>query len=341
MKSRREFLKKTTVAATTFGIFSQWAMATPTRDKLGEILPLRQIVRGGEKTTAFCLGGWHMGNTEDPKHAQALLERAMELGVRFYDNATVYHSGRSEKYMGQFLSPKYREQVFIMTKSASRNGPAAAKDLDASLKNLRTDYLDLWQIHSIATPEDVDNRLKEGVLDVFLEAKEKGKTRYIGFTGHTNPTTNLYFLKILKERGIEFDTSQMPLNICDPSFESFQQQVIPTLLDREYGIIAMKTMAGGSMMAKRIDTTPKDIATEQIPNVLGETGVTYAEAHQYVYTLPISSLCSGCLTIDELEHNVGVLKNLKKLSKDDMEKLEMKVKPYAGPIVENYKRVFS
>ena len=160
---------------------------------------MRRIVRNGEKTTAFCLGGWHMGFSENPKNAERILERAMELGVRFYDNATVYHKGRSEKYVGQFLTPKYREQVFIMTKSASRNGPDAAKDLDQSLANLQTDYVDLWQIHTISTPEDVDNRLKEGVLDAFLEAKEKGKTRYIGFTGHTNPATNMYFLNILSQ----------------------------------------------------------------------------------------------------------------------------------------------
>ena len=269
-----------------------------------------------------------------------MIERAMELGVRFYDNATVYHQGRSEEYMGRFLTPKYREQVFIMTKSASKNGPAAAKDLDNSLAAMKTDYIDLWQIHTVSTTEDVDNRLKEGVLDVFLEAKAQGKTRYIGFTGHTNPKTNLYFLNILKERGLEMDTSQMPLNICDPSFESFQHQVVPTLVEQEYGIIAMKTMAGGSMMAKRIDTTPKDIETKQIPDVLSQTGVSFAEVHQYVYTLPISSLCSGCLTIEELEHNVGVLRNLKELSKGDMQQLEEKVKPYSGPIVENYKRVF-
>ena len=128
--------------------------------------------------------------------------------------------------------------------------------MEESLKALKTDYVDLWQIHTFTTPEDVDNRLKAGVLDVFLEAKQQGKARYIGFTGHQNPKTHLHFLKKLDEMGIEMDTVQMPLNVCDPSFESFEKNVLPVLLQKKYGIIAMKTMAGGSMMGDRIDTTP-------------------------------------------------------------------------------------
>jgi uncharacterized protein len=338
METRREFLKKTT-ALSAMGLLSNWAMASTTADKLGKVLPMRQIVRNGEKSTAFALGGYHAGIPEPPE-AERLIERAIELGVRFFDNARVYHRGRSEEFYGRFLTPKYRENVFIMTKSASRNAADVKKDLDLSLSAMKTDYLDLWQIHTFTTKEDVDNRLREGVLDVFLEAKEQGKTRYIGFTSHQNPSTIIYFLDILKERGLEMDTCQMPLNVCDPNFESFQYGALPALLDREYGVIAMKTMAGGSMMGKRIDTTPREIATEDIPDVVGKTGITYAQLHQYVYALPVSSLCSGCDTLQKLEDNVAVLNKLKKLSKDDMTRLESMVKPFAGYHVENYKRVF-
>ena len=131
----------------------------------------------------------------------------------------------------------------------------------------------------------------------------------------------------------------MPLNILDPSFESFQNLVLPVLLDRGYGVIAMKTMAGGSMMGKRIDLTPKEIKTSDIPDVVQKSGVNRAQLHQYVYSLPISSLCSGCLTVQEIEENIQVLKNLKKLNEDDMHQLVAMGKPYAGYIVENYKRV--
>ncbi|MEM9673428.1 MAG: aldo/keto reductase [Cyclobacteriaceae bacterium] len=340
MENRREFFKKAG-ALTSLSLLTKWASAAPATDKIGELLPQRQLIRNGEKVTAFCLGGYHLGTTESLKRAENMVERSIELGVRFFDNARGYHSGRSEEYMGRFLTPKYRDQIFLMSKAPAKTGKGVQEQLDQSLKALKTDYLDLWQIHTFTTPEDVDNRIRDGVLDVFLEAKEKGKTRYIGFTGHQSPKTHLYFLKKLDEMGLEFDTCQMPLNVCDPSFESFEKHVLPVLLEKEYGIIAMKTMAGGSMMGGRIDTTPQDIQTEDIPDVVGNTDLTLANLHQYVYQLPISSLCSGCRFTYELDQNVRVLKELKKLSKSDKEKLIALAKPYAGQIVENYKRVFS
>ena len=340
MENRRDFIKKSASAA-AFSLVADWASAMPSFDKLGETLPQRQIVRNGEKTTAFCLGGYHVGFTENPKEAEHMLERAMELGVRFFDNARKYHAGRSEEYMGKFLTPKYRDDIFLMSKAPALTGEGCKKQLEDSLRTLKTDYLDLWQIHTIHTPEDVDNRMRDGVLDAFLEAKEQGKTRYIGFTGHMNPKTHLYFLSRLAELGIEFDTCQMPLNVCDPSFESFQHDVLPVLLEREYGVIAMKTMAGGSMMGGRIDTTPEDIRTKDIPDVVAKTELTHANLHQYVYSLPVSSLCSGCRFTYEMEHNIQVLKDFKKLSIADMERLVNYAKPYAGLIVENYKRVLA
>ena len=338
MDSRRDFLKKTT-AVTAFSLFSNWASATPVRDRLGEVLPMRKLIRNGEKTTAFGMGGYHLG-VPDEKEAERMVEKAIELGVRFFDNARGYHNGRSEEYMGKFLTPKYREEVFLMTKSPGKDAAEVRRHLDESLKALKTDYVDLWQIHALNRPEDVDDRLNAGVLDVFLEAREKGKAKYIGFTGHQNPKTHLHFLKILKDRGLELETVQMPLNVCDPSFESFQNKVLPVLNERGYGSIAMKTMSGGSMMGKRIDTTPKHIKTEDIPDLTSKTGLTLSQLHQYVYALPISVLCSGCVSVQQLEANVKVLKELKKLSKSEMKEIEKLAEPYAGLIVENYKRVF-
>jgi uncharacterized protein len=336
MENRRKFIKKSaTVAA--FSLVADWASALPLSDKIGEILPQRQLTRDGEKVTSFCLGGYHLGMTENPKEAEQLIERSMELGVRFFDNARKYNGGRSEEYMGKFLTPKYRDKIFLMTKAPGKTGPEVFQMLDESLKALNTDYIDLWQIHTINSPEDVDSRIKEGVLDVFLEAKQKGKTRYIGFTGHRNPATHLHFLKRLDEMGIEMDTCQMPLNVCDPSFQSFQHEVLPVLLKKKYGVIAMKTMAGGSMMGWKFDTTPKDIG--DIPDVVAKTPLTLANLHQYVYSLPVSSLCSGCRTMEDLEANVKVLNEMKKLSESDMQQLVDYAKPYAGLIVENYKRI--
>ncbi len=340
MENRRNFLKKSASAA-AFGLVADWASAMPTYDKLGETLPQRQLIRNGEKVTAFCLGGYHLGSTENPKEAERMVERSMELGVRFFDNARRYHNGRSEEYMGKFLTPKYRDEIFLMSKAPAKTGKGVQQQLDESLKALKTDYLDLWQIHTFTTPKDVDNRLRDGVLDVFLEAKEKGKTRYLGFTGHQNPKTHLYFLSKLDELGIEFDTCQMPLNVCDPSFESFQHELLPVLNKKGYGVIAMKTMAGGSMMGGRIDTTPQDIRTKDIPDVVAKTKLSHANLHEYVYSLPVSTLCSGCRFTHELEANVKVLKEFKKLSVEDMDRLVNYARPYAGLIVENYKRIFA
>lgn len=340
MSDRRDFLKKASAVA-ALSLISDWASAETAKDKYGDILPERQLIRNGEKVTAFCLGGYHLGFTENPKDAERMIERSMELGVRFYDNAVRYHDGRSEEYMGKFLTPKYRDKVFLMTKAPGRTAKEVQAQLDKSLKTLNTDYLDLWQIHALQTIEDVDNRMKEGVLDVFLEAREQGKTRYLGFTGHANPKVHLHFLEILDKLGVELETCQMPLNVCDPSFESFEEHVLPVLLKKKYGVLAMKTMAGGSMMGGRIDTTPEDIRTKDIPDVVAQSELTLANLHQYVYSLPISSLISGCRFTYELEQNVQVLKDMKKMSKKDLQTLVDLAKPYAGSIVENYKRVLS
>ncbi len=339
MESRRDFIKKTT-ALTAMGLFSNWASSCTSKDKLGEVLPMRQIIRNGEKSTAFALGGYHAGIPEDPAEAERIIERSVEMGVRFFDNARGYHRGRSEEYYGRFLTPKYREHVFLMTKSHARDAAGVREHLAQSLEAMKVDQLDLWQIHTLTTKEDVDNRVNAGVLDEFLEAQAKGKTRHIGFTAHQNPSTIMYFLEILDKRGVVLDACQMPLNVCDPSYESFEREAMPELLDRGYGIIAMKTMSGGSMMGKRIDTTPAEIKTEEIPDMVAETGITLAQLHQYVYALPVSTLCSGCDTLEKLAHNVGVLKDLKKLSQDEMMQLVERARPYANKYVENYKRVF-
>jgi predicted aldo/keto reductase-like oxidoreductase len=340
MITRRKFLKKTSAAA-TLGLVSNWALSSNESDRLGAVLPKRRLIRNGEKVTAFSLGGYHLGVTTDPKSAQAVVEKSMELGVRFYDNARWYFDGRSEDYYGKFLTPKYRDDIFLMTKSPARTGEEVKKELEDSLRVMKTDQLDLWQIHALQTIEDVDNRIRDGVLDAFLDAKEQGKTRYIGFTGHRNPKVHLHFLDHLKKRGLELDTVQMPLNVCDPSWESFELDVLPVVLEREYGVIAMKTMAGGSMMGLRIDTTPKELKTGEIPDVLKASGLTYAELHQYVYSLPVSSLCSGCISVEQVEHNIGVLKKFKGLSQAEKDRLISMAKPYAGFNVENYKRVLS
>ncbi len=338
MQTRRNFLKQT-AALSVAGLLSNWAMDALAADRIGMLLPQRRLTRNGEKVTAFTLGGYHLGKAPTPAHAEKLLERSMELGVRFYDNARGYHSGYAEELYGKFLIPKYREEIFLMTKSPGRSRGDAQKHLDESLKTMNTDHLDLWTIHTITTKEDVDNRINEGVLDTFLEAKEKGKTRYIGFSCHTNPKTALYFIDFLEKRGLEFDTCQCPVNVTDPGFESFQKLLLPVLLEKEYGIIAMKSMAGGGIIGRRFDLTPKEFKDEDIKDLTAETSLSMKQLHQYVYSLPVSSLCSGCETVEELEHNVTVLKALEKLSDSEMKNIEQLTAPFAGKYAEHYKRI--
>ncbi len=339
MENRRDFIK-TSIIAGAYTMLHRWAAASPSSDRHGSLLPMRKLTRNGEKVTAFCLGGWHLlGFKGDPVLAQKMIELSMEKGVRFFDTARIYQDGGAEEIMGRFLIPKYRDEIFLMSKSHAETGKIAREHLDLSLKALKTDQLDLWQIHSINNIEDVDNRLDNGVLDVFLEAKEKGKTRYIGFTGHRNPAVHLHFLNRLEKLGVELDTCQMPLNLLDPSFESFQEHVLPVLLDKEYGVLAMKTMGGGGMIRERQEMTPDDFKTEMIPDIVKETGILHSQMHQYVYTLPVSTLVSGCDNLDEIESNIRVLQNFKNLTVAQMEELVNLVKPFAGLHSEIYKQL--
>ncbi|NJN24643.1 MAG: aldo/keto reductase [Cyclobacteriaceae bacterium] len=338
MSNRREFIKKATALSAT-ALLSHWAVSSGSADNIGEVLPLRRITRDGTKSTAFALGGYHHAKSLNPAQAEQLLEKSMELGVRFYDNARGYHQGVAEEYYGRFLTPKYRKEIFLMTKSHARTAEGVKEHLSASLSAMKTDYVDLWQIHNLMTVEDVDNRIKAGVVDFFLEAKDQGKARYIGFSCHTNPKVGMYFLEQLEARGLQFDTCQMPLNVCDPGFESFRDGLLPALVEREYGVIAMKTMGGGGMLGRRFDLTPKDYKDEEIPDIVQKTELTTAQLHQFVYSMPISTLCSGCETIDELENNVKVLRNFKDLKEEQLERYVSTAKPFAGKYAECYKRV--
>lgn len=339
METRRNFIKKTATISVA-GALSNWTLNAFGKDRLGAVLPERTLTRNGEKVTAFALGGYHAAKYLTPAEIEQLIERSIELGVRFFDNARGYHSGKAEQYYGKFLTPKYRDDIFLMTKSHGKSKDEVQRHLDESLKAMNTDSLDLWTIHTITTKEDVDNRINQGVLDYFLEAKEKGKTRYIGFSCHTNPETALYFLDFLEKRGLQMDTCQCPVNVCDPGFLSFQNEVLPVLLEKEYGIIAMKSMAGGGIIGRRFDLTPDAYTDDEIKNLTKETPITYKQLHQYVYSLPVSSLVSGCETMEELEKNVSVLKGLNKLSESEMKQITRYAEPFTGKYAEHYKRIF-
>ncbi len=319
MSSRRDFLRAASAAAVCSPL-----LARGESDKLGKILPQRDLGATGVKVTAFGLGGHHVGVARDARTAQALIERAIERGVRFFDNAANYNGGLSEEFYGKFLTPRFREHVFITTKSTGSTAAAARKDLDASLRRMNLDQLDLWQIHSFKSVEDVKTRIANGVVDVFLEARESKKTRFIGFTGHTSREAHAYFIDWCARRGIRMDTCLMPVNLFDNHYDSFLIHVEPMLRERKIALLAMKSMVFGKVFGR---------AKELDPAV-----VTPKNLHEYVYSLPVSCMLSGCETVAQIDENTAILENFQPMDEKRRNELVAAVKPISGPGLEYYKR---
>ena len=247
---RREFmamLAGCTAGLMVPGLFygdGKVAAATASSDRLGKLLPLRKLGSSGQTVTNLGVGGAHVGSASE-KDAQAIIEKALEEGVRFFDNAPFYSGGKAEERYGKFLTPRYRDVAFIMTKTLATNRKSALKDLDNSLSRMKTDYVDLWQVHALGSPGDVEGRIQNGVLDAFLEAQKRGQVRHIGFTGHESYKAHLKMLEELKKRGVRMVSSQMPVNPADPHYESFVTHVVPKCVKAGIGVLAMKTLAYG------------------------------------------------------------------------------------------------
>ena len=329
MIDRRAFLKS--LAGLTTGILLSSGKAEgqeekPTTDRLGTLLPLRKLGRTDESVTMLGLGGWHIGEM-DEKEAQKTLDVALEGGLRFFDSAESYQNGGSETRLGKLLIPKYRDDIFLMTKTTARDAASARKHLEESLKRLKTDQVDLWQVHAVRNPEDVDERINNGVFDVMVEAKESGKVRHIGFTGHTSPSAHI---RILNKSDI-FDACQLPVNLTDVSYESFIDGVIPTLVERNIGVIAMKSLAnggffGGSRHGKH-GPNPR-----VVPN-----RVSIEEAIRFVWSFPVSTLVTGPDNAEQLQEKINIAKRFSGMQQKERDNLIEKVADMAGTKVEFYK----
>ncbi len=282
MESRRSFLK--ILAAATAGIMvSQKTLTGCTgaaSDRFGELLPLRTLGATGEKVTMLGLGGGHIGKMDD-NSAEKVIEAAIEGGIRFFDNANRYGDGVSEIRFGKYLVPKYRDVSFIMTKSHAQDAKTAREHLELSLKKMKTDYVDLWQVHMIGSIEDLDTRVNNGVLEVFREAKESGKARYIGFTGHYHYES----LQKLLETTDYWDTCQIPINCFDPNYKSYINNLVPTLLERSIGILAMKTLGNGGFFGGTQFYEGGGDEKKIVPNI-----ASIEEAITFAWSLPVSVL---------------------------------------------------
>jgi aryl-alcohol dehydrogenase-like predicted oxidoreductase len=301
-------------------------------DRLGKLLPLRKLGSSGPVVTNLGVGGDHVGSASE-KDAQAIIEKALEEGVRFFDNAPLYSSGKAEERYGKFLTPRYRDVSFIMTKTLATNRKDALKDLDASLSRMKTDYVDLWQVHALENPKDVEERVQNGVLDAFLEAQKNGKARHIGFTGHSSYKAHLKMLEELKKRDVKMTASQMPVNPADPHFESFVTHVVPKCVEAGIGVLAMKSLAygrffGGNKGWRRTGVSVKPA----IPAVL-----SVEDVFGFVWSLPITTLVSGMEGVQQVSQNAAIARKTWNWNQAERQKRIDAVAPIAGPDLEFYK----
>ena len=322
---RRDFLRS--LAAVTTGVLVDRVSASaPARDRLGDLLPLRKLGSTGEAVTMLGLGGWHVGRMSEAE-AQTTIETALEGGVRFFDTAQAYQDGGSERRLGKLLTPKYRDVIFLMTKTAAFDGRTARRHLEGSLRNTRTDVLDLWQMHSVGTPEDVDDRIRAGVLDVMTEAADSGKVRHIGFTGHDRPSAHLRVL----ERTDRFRTCQLPINLADPSHESFIRHVVPSLVKGKLGVIAMKSLANGGFFGGSRQGEPGD-KSKVVPD-----RVSMADAIHFVFSLPVSVLVTGADDRGQIAEKIALARSFQGMGESRRQALIDRVSDLAKNGLEFYK----
>lgn len=337
--NRRDFLKA--LAGLTSGLLIPYSgissASGSSRDKASEHLPLRKLGNTGEKVTMLGLGGYHIGWTTEEK-AKETIEAALEGGIRFFDTAESYNDGLSEKRYGKYLVPNYRDDIFLMTKTHSKDAEATRKHLEGSLRRMNTDVIDLWQVHTLLNPDDVDRRIENGVLDVISEAKRSGKVRYVGITGHQSPYA---IERMLDKTGEDFfSTCQLPVNVIDAGVEhSFIQKVMPRLMDRNMGVLAMKTLADGRFFSKKIMEGNEIWNTNKpvVPDML-----TIEEALGFAWSLPISVLITGAENPQLIKEKIAMAKRFEKMNKAERDKLVEKVSDLSERgEVEYYKNVES
>jgi len=243
----------------------------------------RTLGSTGERVSAIGLGSWHLSLPHvDKKLALRIVREAIDHGINFLDNSWDYNDGKSEERMGEALQDGYRDRAFVMTKIDGRSKKEAAKQLDESLKRLDVDCIDLVQHHEIIRFEDPDRIFREdGANAALIEARDAGKLRYIGFTGHKDPHIHLYMLEVAAQHDFRFDAVQMPLNVMDAHFRSFERKVLPELVKLNIGVLGMKSMANGILLKSKT--------------------VTPTECLRYALSLPTSVVITGIDSMEILE----------------------------------------
>ena len=311
--SRRKFMTgAAAVGAAAFAAGGGPASANPIPQEPhkspGEV-PKRPMGKTGLQCSIIGIGGYHLGSVDEEKDAMNLVAKAMDLGVNFFDNAWEYHDGMSEERLGRALEGK-RDRAIVMTKVCThgRDKNLAMRMLDESLRRLRTDHLDVWQIHEVIYENDPDLIFgPNGAIEALQLAKQQGKVRFIGFTGHKNPKIHLKMLS----HNFPFDTIQMPLNCFDANFRSFEKQVLPEANQRGMAVFGMKSLGGSGEMVRTGAITP-------------------AEGLRYAMSLPVATTISGIDSVGVLEQNLEIAGGFTPMSASEMQKLRERVRPDAA-----------
>jgi predicted aldo/keto reductase-like oxidoreductase len=263
-------------------------------------MPTRVLGRTGEHVSAIGLGGWHIALPHvDEVLSFRLVRSAVDAGITFMDNSWDYNDGQSELRMGKALRDGYRERVFLMTKIDGRSKKEAARQLDESLRRLGTDRIDLVQHHEILRFEDPHRLFDEhGANAALLEARQAGKLRFIGFTGHKDPRVHLHTLEVAEDHGFTFDTVQMPLNVMDAHYRSFEKLVLPELVKRKIGVLGMKPLANGIILRSKT--------------------VRATECLRYALHLPTDVVITGIDSMKVLEQALQVARTFRPLSEGEV-----------------------
>jgi uncharacterized protein len=279
----------------------------------GVEIPKRVFGKTGEKLTVIGQAGGRLGMCTR-EEAKAVVQRALDLGINYFDCAHSYWGGKSEEVFGEVLQPA-RKKVFLTTKSNKRSRAAAMGELELSLKRLKTDYVDLWQIHEVGDMESVEQIFAPGgAIEAFVEAKKKGLCRFMGFTGHRDPQVHLAMIKNFAD----YDTILMPLHPAEPAYLSFEKTVLPVAVKNGYGIQGMKSTANSKLLHR----------------------YSIKECIQYVLSLPVHCLAMGCTTIGQVEDDVRIAQSLQAYSEPQLVSLrERAVKGnLLGPGLEDWKK---
>ena len=274
-------------------------------------VPYRALGRTGESVSIVGLGGFHIGVQKDEGESIRIIRTAVDDGINFLDNSWDYNDGASEIREGKALRDGYREKVFLMTKIDGRTKRSAEDQIHESLRRLQTDHIDLMQFHEIIRMDDPDRIFaKGGAMEAMLAAKQAGKIRYIGFTGHKSPHIHLKMLATAAEHGFRFDTVQMPLNVMDAHFNSFGKMVLPVLVKDGIAVLGMKSMGD--------------------PFILDSKAVTPTECLHYAMNLPTSVVITGCDTLPILQQALAAARSLRPFTPAQLQALLAKTEPLAG-----------